>query len=93
LGLVARILSGLSGAREGYRLEFQGRAGILYADDRGVVSVDGEMLVGERSYVVYLARMKLLTPGTRSELDDVWRAEIVARIERAVGRGKLEVAA
>lgn len=75
-----------------YRVRFHGRAGITYSDPRGVVELDGEMLVGRHSYVLYADRMKLTKPGTRDHLDDDWRAEIIARVEACVGQGRLDVA-
>lgn len=75
-----------------YRVQFHGRAGITYSDPRGVVEVDGEMLVGRYSYVLYPDRMKLTKPGTQNHLDDDWRAEIISRVEASVGKGRLDVA-
>jgi hypothetical protein len=75
-----------------YHIRFHGRAGLTYTDQRGEVEVDGEVLVGDRSYAIYPDRMKLVRTGTSIVIDEPWRAEIVSRIGEAVGgRDRLEV--
>jgi hypothetical protein len=79
-------------AVRGYRIRFQGRAGVIYVDRRGTVEIDGEMLFGPtHSYWIDSAKMRLLKPGTQRQIDDLWRDEIVQRIERSVGKGKLDI--
>jgi len=93
LFMVGTALKKIRHAVRGYDITFQSRAGITYRDKRGIVTIDGEMLIGsDHTYAIWTSSMRLIKPGTCSEIDETWRTEIIERIERAIGSGKLEIA-